>query len=275
MSSRSARRSLSGAMPCAPGLARSALFVLLALAGCEAPADDPVVRYGESPALGTWASKTVEPAVDDSAGAAGSSTMAGAGPSPTDAAGSGDPGGGTEPVLPTGQAGQAAQTEGSGGTGAPAGQGGSAGMDVVVISELGLGSLQFQVLTKTLEGKYSPKNVGAIWLETSSGAFVKTLEVWAAKRARYLSRWRSEAGGNSVDAITGATLRSHVTHDASWDLTDVDGATVMPGDYKVVVEITDHDGPGDSTEVAFTLGDPLMISPPDQDHFVDMALTVE
>ncbi len=243
--------------------------MLLALAGCEAPADDPVVRYGESPALGTWASTAAAGSMD-----LPPSTMAGAGPIPADNAGS-DSGGASEPLPPTGQAGQAAQTEGSGGTGAPAGQDGSAGMDVVVMSELGLGSLQFQVLTKTLEGKYSPKNVGAIWLETSSGAFVKTLEVWAAKRARYLSRWRSEAGGNSVDAVTGATLRSHVAHDASWDLTDANGATVMPGDYKIVVEITDHDGPGDSTEVAFTLGDPLMISPPDQDHFVDMALTVE
>ena len=205
------------------------------------------------------------------------SEMAGAGAIPSDPAGNGDPGsdpgGTTEP--PTGQAGQGATAGGSGGTDALAGQGSSAGMDPVVMSDLGLGSLQFQVLTKTLNGKYSPKNVGAIWIETSSGAFVKTLEAWAAKRARYLARWRAEAASSTVDAVTSATLTSHATHDASWDLTDVSGATVMPGDYKVVVEITDHDGNGDSTEVPFTLGDPLMVSPPDQTHFVSMALTVE
>jgi hypothetical protein len=252
----------------------SALLALLAIAGCETPAGSPDVRYGESPALGTWMPEARDPVAEDPTGPAGS---AAAGAGSFDGA-AGEPGSAMNPVLPNWQAGQAAPAGASGGStggmGALAGQGG-AGMEVAVTPDLGLGSLQFQVLTKTLDGKYSPKNVGAIWVETSSGAFVKTLEVWAARRARYLERWRSEAASNSVDAVTGATLRTHVMHDATWDLTDVDGATVMPGDYKLVVEITDHDGVGDSTEVPFTLGDPLMISPTDQAHFVDMALTVE
>jgi hypothetical protein len=137
------------------------------------------------------------------------------------------------------------------------------------------GALHFTVLTKTLNGRYSPKNVGAIWIERASGEFVKTLEVWASTRARYLARWRAEASSNKVDAVTSATLKTHVTHNASWNLTDVSRAPVAPGDYKVVVEITDHDAAGDSTEVPFTLGDPVSTMPSDQAHFVGMALTVE
>jgi hypothetical protein len=137
------------------------------------------------------------------------------------------------------------------------------------------GMLRFTVLTKTLNGRYSPKNIGAIWIERASGEFVKTLELWAATRVRWLARWRAESGSNKVDAMTSATLRSHVMHTASWNLTDASHNAVAPGDYKVVVEMTDHDGNGDSTEVPFTVGDPLMLTPSDQAHFVNMTLTLE
>jgi hypothetical protein len=141
--------------------------------------------------------------------------------------------------------------------------------------ETGLSQLTFAVLTHSLGGRYSPKNIGAIWIETSSGAFVKTLEVWAATRARYLSRWRAETNSNRVDAVSSATLRSHVMHTAHWDLTDVSGNPVPAGEYKLVVEITDHDGPGADTEVPFTHGAPAMLMPADLSAFTAMVLTLE
>lgn len=139
----------------------------------------------------------------------------------------------------------------------------------------GLTSLSFDVLTHSLGGRYSPKNVGAIWIESSNGTFVKTLEVWAERRARYLTRWNREASASRVDAVTSATLRSHVTHNASWDLTNASGQEVAPGDYKVVIEITDHDGTGASHEVPFTVGDPMTKSAPDVAAFTAMSLTLE
>jgi hypothetical protein len=182
-----------------------------------------------------------------------------------------NPGGATPSSSGSGGSSGSSMT-GSGGSTGSAGQAGAAGS---AMPPAATGALHFTVLTKTLNGRYSPKNIGAIWIERASGEFVKTLEVWAATRARYLSRWRSEAGSNKVDAVTSATLRTHVTHKASWNLTDVSRAAVASGDYKVVVEITDHDGSGDSTEVPFTLGEPVSTMPSDQAHFVDMALTVE
>jgi hypothetical protein len=152
---------------------------------------------------------------------------------------------------------------------------GAAGMAGAAPEQPANGTLQFAVLTKTLNGRYSPKNVGAIWVERASGEFVKTLELWASTRVRWLARWRAEAGSNKVDAVTSATLRTHVMHNASWNLTDASRKSVAPGDYKIVIEMTDHDGNGDSTEVPFTLGDPLTVMPADQTHFVNMTLTVE
>jgi len=280
MSSRPSQDPVCAATPFAARLAPSLLLAWLTVLGCETPTADPSVRYREGSAIGTWAPSLRDPGAEDPAGFAGSmdegtDAIAGTGADTTDPSGGGDPGVTEPPTGQAGQAGHAAPEAGSGGTSGLAGQGGGAGMDVVMMNDLGLNGLQFQVLTVTLNGKYSPKNVGAIWIETSSGKFVKTLEAWAARRARYLDRWRAEAASNTVDAVTSATLKSHVTHNASWDLTDVNGATVMAGEYKVVVEITDHDGPGDSTDVPFTLSDPVMTSPPDQTHFVNMALTVE
>jgi hypothetical protein len=40
-------------------------------------------------------------------------------------------------------------------------------------------SLTFDVTTKAPGGRYQPRNVGAIWVEDSSGKLVKSLEVWA------------------------------------------------------------------------------------------------
>src|SRR5690349_11862818 len=170
-----------------------------------------------------------------------------------------------------GQAGAAGAAP-QGGVGAPeAGAGGGAGM-----SATGPSSLAFDVLTHSQGGKYSPKNIGAIWIETSGGDFVKTLEVWAQRRAGHLTRWKNETGSNRVDAVSSATLRSHVVHNVTWDLSDVSGNAVEPGDYKLVIEATDRDSTGASQEIPFTLGtEPQVITPPDASAFSSMSLTLE
>ena len=137
-------------------------------------------------------------------------------------------------------------------------------------------ALNFSVLTKTLGGRYSPRNIGAIWIEDASGKWIKTLAVWAFLRERYLTRFRAASGGNRVDAITGATLSQHTTHAVTWDLTDAAGATVPDGQYNLVVETTDRDATGDSTAVPFAKGpSPVHLTPPDVAHYVNMSLALE
>jgi hypothetical protein len=237
------------------------------VAGAAAPDDSPAMVGGAGVTGAGFAG-----------GVPGSgATAAGAGSQPqSNPAGAGTGGSGSGSDRPSSAAGAAGAIAAGGSAGSGSGAAGSpAAMAGASAPAPATGMLQFTVLTKTLNGEYSPKNIGAIWIARSSGEFVKTLEVWASTRVRYLSRWRGESGSNKVDAVTSATLKSHVSHTARWNLTDSSRAAVAPGEYKVIVEMTDHEGAGDTTEVPFTLGQPFSTMPADQTHFVDMTLTVE
>ncbi len=70
---------------------------------------------------------------------------------------------------------------------------------------------------------YNPRNSGAIWIVDGGGEFLKTLNVWAAKRKVHLNAWNSATStagmaGNIFDAVTGATLSTHRLHTANLDL---------------------------------------------------------
>jgi hypothetical protein len=137
-------------------------------------------------------------------------------------------------------------------------------------------ALNFDVMTVNQGGRYAPRNVGAIWIETAAGDFVKTLKVWAGTRGRYLTKFNSEAGGNRTDAVTSATIRSYQTHSVTWDLTDVMGNDVPQGDYKMLIEVTDHDGAGKWAEVPFThAGMPITSMPPDQQYYTGMQIAIQ
>jgi hypothetical protein len=155
--------------------------------------------------------------------------------------------------------------------GAPGvGTGGDAG------ATAGGGKLTFSVLTHSQGGRYAPRNVGAIWIEDGTGTFVKTLAVWAATRARYLTKFTAEAKANRVDAVTSATLGNHSMHNVTWNMTTASGGSAPLGAYKVIVEVTDYDGTGKWTSVDFMLtGMPSTAMPPDQQYFTNMQLTVQ
>lgn len=140
-------------------------------------------------------------------------------------------------------------------------------------------SVSFQVRTESYDGKYGPKHVGAIWVEDSQNRFVKSLEVWAKKRIQHLIKWQAASGENTVDAVTSATLRSHQTHDVAWNCTDVNGAQVADGTYKIYVEYTEDNSnksgkpPGKWTVVEFAKGTTgQTMAPPDETYFKDMQL---
>lgn len=148
------------------------------------------------------------------------------------------------------------------------------GMTPVVAATLT--KLSFTVTTATLRGRYSPRNIYAIWVTDGQGKFVKTLAKFAAIRARYLTGWNAASRGNVVDAVTGATVTSHGTRTASWNFTDVSKKVVPDGDYKLVVELTDADKTGASTSIPFTKGAAGMkLTPADQANFSGMSLVLE
>jgi hypothetical protein len=134
--------------------------------------------------------------------------------------------------------------------------------------------LVFRVTTVSQAGRFAPKNVGAIWIQDSNSHFVKTLAVWAGVSTRYLTRYcAANKSGNKVDAITSATLPDHVAHQVTWDLTDGNRQPVSDGDYQLLVESTDHNGPGQLLTVPFTKGnEPRTLSPADTAYFQKIEL---
>ncbi|MBN1153633.1 DUF2271 domain-containing protein [candidate division KSB1 bacterium] len=81
----------------------------------------------------------------------------------------------------------------------------------------------------------------AVWMESKSGQFVKTVYVsgfsgYAKEKQVNLSHWSESSDYKDADAVTAASIDiGH--HIYSWDLKDYTGVTIKPGEYKVNVEV--------------------------------------
>jgi hypothetical protein len=163
-----------------------------------------------------------------------------------------------------------------GGGGGEGGAGGGAPVPCEGSPPPSVSALRFSVLTSPAGGKFAPRNVGAIWIQDASGGFVRTLERWGKKRAKWLQRFNAVSGGNVVDAVTGATLQTHETHEVTWDLTDLGGCEVPHGSYTVSLELTDRSGPGVTLDVPFEKSpEGTTVQPEDAPSFHEILLTVE
>jgi hypothetical protein len=117
------------------------------------------------------------------------------------------------------------------------------------------GTLTVTVTTSaTTGGAFIPRNIVAIWVQNSSGQFVKSLLVYAQSQIQWLTNWNTASAGNKVDAITGATQSSHGVRTCTWNGTNVSGAVVADGTYTVKMELTDKDATGNLGTFTFTKG---------------------
>ncbi len=134
-------------------------------------------------------------------------------------------------------------------------------------------SLAVTVTTVSPGGKYSPRNIGAIWISDASDRFIKTLNVWADRRAKYLKRWNAATTAASLpadrtDAISSATKSSHSVRTGTWNCKNTASVPVSDGAYKVCFELTDYDGDGPYDCVSFTKGVvPFTLTPADAPSF--------
>ncbi|MCX7048503.1 MAG: DUF2271 domain-containing protein [Candidatus Sumerlaeota bacterium] len=92
--------------------------------------------------------------------------------------------------------------------------------------------------------KYGTKNVHAVWIEDSKGAFIKTIARWAKDQKRQLTDWK-KADGTDTDGMTGATQKNYGAYTAEWDLRGRDGKPVPNGIYKIQMELTNNDAKKD------------------------------
>ena len=96
----------------------------------------------------------------------------------------------------------------------------------------------------------SASNQYAVWVEDLNGNYINTLYAtqWTASGG-YQSRpdsvilWVEKSDISSmpdyyVDAISGATPKSSGSQSYAWNLKDINGGTVPPGEYRVFVEGT-------------------------------------
>jgi hypothetical protein len=135
------------------------------------------------------------------------------------------------------------------------------------------GVVTVRYTTVLLGGKYSPRNVGAAWVEDASGKFVKTLNRWATHEAFDLVTWRTASNDNMVDAITSATAANFGMRESVWNLTDVDRQVVPDGDYTLKIEVTDSHTAGTVFSIALHKGPTAVDSTaPDQRYLVNIAI---
>lgn len=118
--------------------------------------------------------------------------------------------------------------------------------------------------TQTPHTSYqATNNVMAVWIQTSTGAFVKTRTRNAGGgTSDHLPVWAANAGGsagnclssscNTIGAITGATLSNFGNRNFSWDGTDASGNVVADGTYKITVESTWNHGSAATTTRSYT-----------------------
>jgi hypothetical protein len=111
--------------------------------------------------------------------------------------------------------------------------------------------MRITVTTTSTGRDYRPRNVGVIFITDAGNRFVKTLTVWADRRASSLSQWSSitSAAGqsrNRTDAVSGATAGNHNNpRMATWNCTSSRRERVPDGNYRLCFEMTESNR-GDS-----------------------------
>jgi hypothetical protein len=130
----------------------------------------------------------------------------------------------------------------------------------------GNGMLHLDYTTQTLHGRYAPKNCTAVWIETTDGQYVATIEIDAALRRPGLVYWEDHTciEKPGPDVVTSATLPDHSKpHAAMWSGVDFAGNPMPNGPYKLFIEVTESDKePGDIGVFDFVKGKASTNEPP-------------
>jgi hypothetical protein len=119
------------------------------------------------------------------------------------------------------------------------------------------GKVTLEVTPKPTGQKYGPKNVMAAWVLDEKGTYIKTLARYGKKQASKLAQWKKDnPGGDTTDAVTGATRPAYTPQTFTWDGRDAKGQPVPDGRYIIRVEYTsgNNAGPCTMNALAFTRG---------------------
>jgi hypothetical protein len=148
-------------------------------------------------------------------------------------------------------------------------------------------------------GMWYPHNIGAVWIEDTSGHFVKTIERWAGIRADYLAAWNMRESQHGkwpscpfANACTGMMVPDQVdvkaqatifvdkqAHHTDWSCKDLHGNVIADGKYKMFFEEMENIYPlypaGPLATVEFDKGTtPLTLMPPDTSPFSGLKIVI-
>lgn len=126
-------------------------------------------------------------------------------------------------------------------------------------------SFNFSEVNKPASATYNSygKHVLAVWIQSDSGTFVKTISRNVGNVTRdHLQTWADNSGGsasnaiaancNVVSATTGATLASFGPRSVNWDGKDANGINVPDGTYKISIEETWNHGSSNTVVRSFS-----------------------
>jgi hypothetical protein len=87
---------------------------------------------------------------------------------------------------------------------------------------------------------YAPNNVGAVWITTPAGVFVRTVAVWGPNYWQFAAAWVKQSHGSRVDIVTSATRKNHnQSIEADWDCRDKNLQSVPAGPYLLNIEFAE------------------------------------
>lgn len=126
-------------------------------------------------------------------------------------------------------------------------------------------SMSFTVSTKNTSGSTSKPLVFALWITTSTGTYVKTINRQSKNYTSDLSSWVSNSGSKTTDGMTGASLPSHnYQYTASggstkripftWNFKNFSGTLVPDGSYFINIEFKEENTSRQYVKYAFTKG---------------------
>lgn len=126
-------------------------------------------------------------------------------------------------------------------------------------------SMSFTVSTKNTSNSTSKPLVFALWITSSTGTYVKTINRQSKNYTADLSAWVSNSGSKTTDGMTGASLPSHnyayTTNGGStkripftWDFKNYSGSLVADGTYYINIEFKEENTSRQYIKYAFTKG---------------------
>jgi hypothetical protein len=138
-----------------------------------------------------------------------------------------------------------------------------------------VGTLSFTYTPVAHSGTWGEKHVLAVWIQDNSDNFIRTkFRYWGNGTDDHLPNWVANSNENVTDATTGPTLTSYSTRSFTWDGSDLSGALLPDGDYKITIEECWSHGSNNVTK-SFTFtknGAESHLTPDDDADFTDVAL---